>query len=72
MLVSTIINRGHYLAFFNRKKDGMVGCLQSNEQAGEYITVTKNNSSGYEVENIGYITLEFNRKEKSITCYGGL
>ena len=28
MLVSTIINRGHYLAFFNRKKDGMVGCLQ--------------------------------------------
>ena len=50
----------------------MVGCLQSNEQAGEYITVTKNNSSGYEVENIGYITLEFNRKEKSITCCGGL
>ena len=45
---------------------------ESNEQAGEYITVTKNNSSGYEVENIGYITLEFNRKEKSITCYGGL
>ena len=31
MLVSTIINRGHYLAFFNRKKDGMVGCLLSFE-----------------------------------------
>lgn len=43
-----------------------------NEQADEYITVTKNNSSGYEVEDIGYTTLEFNRKEKSITCYGGL
>ena len=27
MLVSTIIIHGHYLAFFNRKKDGMVGCL---------------------------------------------
>ncbi len=32
MLVSTIINRGHYLAFFNRKKDGMVGCLHYADQ----------------------------------------
>lgn len=45
---------------------------KDNKQHGEYITVTKNNASGYEVEDIGYVTLAFNSKEKSIVCDRGL
>lgn len=34
--------------------------------------VKKNDASGYDVEDIGYISLNFDIEDKSITCYGGL
>ena len=45
---------------------------KSNQRSGGYNAVTKNNASGYEVEDIGYVTLAFNSKEKSIVCDRGL
>lgn len=36
------------------------------------LQVMKNNASGYEVEEMGYTNLIFDRKEKSITCFSGL
>ena len=36
------------------------------------LQVIKNNASGYEVEEMGYTNLIFDRKEKSITCFSGL
>lgn len=46
---------------------------ESDEQMDEFITVMKNDTNGYAVDNgVGYTTLEFNRTEKSITCDSGL
>lgn len=45
---------------------------KSNQRSGGYNTVTKNNASGYEAEDMGYVTLAFNPKEKSIVCDRGL
>lgn len=42
------------------------------KQANEYSQVTKNNTSGYEVEDGGYLTLTFDPKQKTITCGGGV
>ena len=58
MLVSTIINRGHYLAFFNRKKDGMVGCLLYLSWVREYFFCLKNGC-----ESVFYLS-----KDKNITA----
>ena len=42
------------------------------KQANEYTQVTKNNASGYEVEDGGYLNLTFDSKQKPITCDGGV
>lgn len=34
--------------------------------------VKKNDASGYDVEELGYISLNFDTEDKSITCYMGL
>jgi len=37
-----------------------------------YATVTKNDKTGYSIEEGGYIDLVFDAKQKSITCSGGV
>ena len=41
---------------------------QPDDSEHSSIYVKKNNASGYEVEEIGYTTLNFDTKDKSITC----
>ena len=43
-----------------------------NDPDHEGMVVEKNNASGYEIQDIGYTVLEFNAKEKSISCFSGL
>lgn len=43
-----------------------------NKDQAEYTQVVKNDKSGYEVEDGGYLSLVFDQKQKSITCAGGV
>lgn len=43
-----------------------------NKDEAEYTKVVKNDKSGYEVEDGGYLSLVFDQKQKSITCAGGV
>lgn len=43
-----------------------------NKDQAEYTKVVKNDKSGYEVEDGGYLSLVFDQKQKSITCAGGV
>ena len=43
-----------------------------NDPDHEGMIVEKNNATGYEIQDIGYTVLEFNTKEKSISCFSGL
>ena len=43
-----------------------------NKDQAEYTKVVKNDKSGYEVEDGGYLSLVFDQKQKSITCSGGV
>ena len=42
-----------------------------NAEEAEYSIVKSNNSSGYEVESGGFLTLVFDPKQKTVTCDGG-
>lgn len=43
-----------------------------NKDEAEYTKVVKNDKSGYEVEDGGYLSLVFDQIQKSITCAGGV
>ena len=43
-----------------------------NKDQAEYTKIVKNDKSGYEVEDGGYLNLVFDQKQKSITCAGGV
>ena len=41
-------------------------------QLGEYTTIEQNDANGYEVSEVGYVYLKFDKSNNSITCGSGL
>ncbi|ALF60195.1 hypothetical protein [Psychrobacter urativorans] len=42
------------------------------KEENEYITIVKNDASGYEIEQGGYLSLSFDKTQKTITCEAGV